>query len=369
MRVLVLNAGSSTLKWTVLEDRDRATLASGIETWKGPEIAGRVDQVRAVLTGMAAFDCVGHRIVHGGARFTAPMILDRANRVALDDLSELDPLHMRPAVAAIDAVTAAAPSVRQVCSFDTAFHARMPEAAAGYALPFEWSERWNLRRFGFHGLSVRYAVERARELLGAPPRRLIVCHLGSGCSVTAVANGVSIDTTMGFTPLDGVMMATRSGSVDPGLLLYLQLRCGIDAAELRDALESRSGLLGVSGISGDVRTVIAAADAGSERAQLAYDRFVLGLRRAIGAMTGVLGGVDAIVYTGGIGEHSARVREAASIALRFAGLEIDGKTNQESATDRTISTAASVVSAHVIHAREDLVILDDVITTLDLNVS
>jgi acetate kinase len=286
-------------------------------------------------------------------------VINAEVRRALGELLTLDPLHMRPALAGIDAVSEAFPGVVQVGAFDTAFHATLPDAAAGYALPYEWSERWGLRRFGFHGLSAAHSLGRVRALLGRTPPRLIICHLGSGCSVTAVADGRSVDTTMGFTPLEGVMMATRAGSVDPGLLLYLQLQHGVSAAELFATLEERSGLLGVSGVSADLRRVLEAADGGAARARLAYERFVLSVRRAVGAMSGVLGGVDTLVFTGGIGENSARVRADVAAALGFAGLRLGADSGGTG--DRLISSGESRIAALVVHAREDLVILDEVL--------
>ncbi len=360
LRVLVLNAGSGTFKWSLLGGRDRQTIQSGDQPWHAAELEQRGEQVRATLRALSGFDAVGHRVVHGGTRFAGPAIIDRDVRGALESLAELDPLHMRPALVGIDAVADELPSLPQVAAFDTAFHADLPEAAAGYALPYQWTERWGLRRFGFHGLSVAYALDRTRTLLGTTPRRMIVCHLGSGCSVTALADGRSADTTMGFSPLEGLMMATRSGSVDPGLLLHLQRRCGVGVEELHDALEGRSGLLGVSGLSGDLREVIAAQAAGSARAALAYDRFVLYLRRAVGSMLGVLGGVDAIVFTGGIGENSERVRADVASTLGFAGLRLQPGPPGAAAPDRLISTSDSSIAALVIHAREDLVIFDEV---------
>jgi acetate kinase len=359
VRVLVLNAGSSTLKWSVLESGDRSTVEAGDDAWSSPDLDRRGEQIRAVVRRSAGLGAVGHRLVHGGVRFTGPTIIDRAARATLEELADLDPLHMRPAIAGIDAVTAEAPAVPQVASFDTAFHAGMPAAAAAYGLPFEWSERWHLRRFGFHGISVGYSMERTRALLGRAPPKTIVCHLGSGCSITAVGEGRSIDTTMGFTPLEGVMMATRSGSIDPGLLLYLQRRVGIGPDELLDALENRSGLLGVSGVSADLRRVIQAADEGSARAGLAYDVFIWTLRRAVGAMAGVLGRADAVVFTGGIGENSDRVRADVVPALGAAGVILDDAANRSGSGDRVISGARSAVAAIVIRAREDLMILSD----------
>jgi acetate kinase len=359
MRVLVLNAGSSTFKWTLLEGRDGSTLEAGSEEWAAPELERRGAQIRSLLRRISRFDAVGHRVVHGGTRFVAAIVIDQAARAELETLAALDQIHMLPALAGIDAVSAEFPTVLQVAAFDTSFHTTLPAPAAGYGLPFEWSERWGLRRFGFHGLSVQYSLEKARQLLGRTPAKMIVCHLGSGCSLTALLDGRSVDTTMGFTPLEGVMMATRSGSVDPGLLLHLQARCGVGLEELRDVLANRSGLLGVSGVSGDLRQVLAAAEANAPRARLAYERFIWTLRRAVGSMAGVLDGVDALVFTGGIGENSARVRGDVSSALSFAGLRL--ASDLDSSADRLISANDSRVSVLLVHAREDLVILDEVL--------
>lgn len=359
-RVLVLNTGSSSLKWTLLAG-DETVHGGGSEPWGAEDSAARAAQLEAALKQVPRFDVAGHRVVHGGTRFREAVLIDPSVREALEGLLALDPEHMQASLMAIDAVTAAFPNVPQVATFDTAFHATLPEAAAGYGLPLEWTERWNLRRFGFHGLSVAYAVERTRELLGALPRHLLVCHLGSGCSVTAVADGRSVDTTMGFSPLEGLMMATRSGSIDPGLLLYLQEQCHVGIDELRETLTKRSGLHGVSGVSGDLRKVLEAADGGSSRAQLAYERFVLSIRRALGAMAGVLGGADALVFTGGIGENSARVRRDTANALRSAGLELADDLNASNDADHDIARAGSRVRVLVVRAREDLAILKQVL--------
>lgn len=358
LRALILNAGSSTLKWAVVDARAGTTVASGTEGWTG----GRGDQIAARLAAAPAFAAVGHRVVHGGAEFRAAVRVDAGVRARLDALVELDPLHMPPALAGIDAVAAAFPDVPQIAAFDTAFHATLPAAAAGYALPHEWTSAWGLRRFGFHGLSVAHAVGRAAALAGRMPPRLIVCHLGGGCSITAVADGRSIDTTMGLTPLEGVVMATRSGSVDPGLLLHLILRRGVAPADLQTALDERSGLLGVSGVSGDLRQVLAAADAGDARAGLAYGEFVWSLRRAIGAMAGVLGGADAVVFTGGIGENSARAR--ADVAAALPHLWLDEAANAAAIPDCDVAAGGSLVRAFVVRAREDLVILAEIARVL-----
>jgi acetate kinase len=371
-RALVLNAGSSTLKWSLLETAgEQRLLAGGTLGWHGstPERLG--EQVGAVLREAAAggsAGAVGHRVVHGGTGFRGPVRVTAEVRQALGALVEIDPLHTAAALAGIDAVAAAAPELPQVAAFDTSFHATLPAAAALYPLPWEWTERYGLRRYGFHGLSVSYASRRVAELLGGIPERLLVCHLGSGCSLTAVAGGRSVDTSMGMTPLAGVMMATRAGSVDPGLLLHLQRRCGIDLDTLEDGLQHRSGLLGVSGASGDLRQVLAAADGGSRRAALAYDLFVHSLVRVAGAMIATLGGLDTLVLTGGIGEHSARLRGDFLGRLAFAGVRVDAAANQaaEGSGDHEISPAGAAVRAFTIAAREDLAVLRELLRVLDL---
>jgi len=366
-RALVLNAGSSTLKWSVLETAaGQPLIAEGTVEWHGFAPERQAKQVRAVLRENAAARsaaAVGHRVVHGGATFRGPVLITPAVRRDLAALVEVDPLHTPAALAGIDAVAAAAPELPQVAAFDTSFHATLPEAAALYPLPWDWIERHGLRRYGFHGLSVSYASRRVAELLGAVPARLLVCHLGSGCSLTAVADGRSVDTSMGFTPLEGVMMATRSGSVDPGLLFYLQRRHRLGLAELEDGLQHRSGLGGVSGAGPDLRQVLAAA-AGSRRAALAYDLFVHSLVRTAGAMIAVLGGLDALVLTGGIGEHSARLRADLLARLGYAGVRLDPAANQAAAGDREISLAGAAVRAFTIAAREDLAVLRDLLSVL-----
>jgi acetate kinase len=369
-RALVLNAGSSTLKWSVLEAGDdlerherrpeQRPVAAGTVEWQGLAPERQAERVRSLLREVPealTVSAAGHRVVHGGARFRGPARITPEVRQALAALVEIDPLHTPAALAGIDAVTAAAPELPQVAAFDTSFHATLSEAAALYPLPWEWTERYGLRRYGFHGLSVSYAAGRVAELLGGAPLRLLVCHLGSGCSLTAVAGGRSVDTTMGLTPLEGVMMATRSGSVDPGLLLHLQRRCGLDLDALEDGLQQRSGLAGVSGAGGDLRQVLAAAAAGSRRADLAYDLFVHSLVRNAGAMIAVLGGLDAVVLTGGIGEHSARLRGDFLARLAFAGVRVDAAANETAAGDREISPAGAAVRAFTIEAREDLAVL------------
>jgi acetate kinase len=261
------------------------------------------------------------------------------------------------------------PQAPQIAAFDTAFHRDIPEAHALYPLPWDWTERWQLRRYGFHGLSVSYAVERTQALLGHLPDRLVVCHLGAGCSVTAVERGRSIATSMGFTPLEGVMMVQRSGSIDPGLLLYLMTQQGVPAEEIQRALNDASGLLGVSGVSADLREVQRAAEAGNARAELAITMFVHRLVLCVGGMIAALNGLDALVFTGGIGEHSARVRGSVCNALAYLGVRLlepstslpgvrlAPRASDSPAIDTDISEPTSPVRVLVIAAREDLAVL------------
>ena len=357
---LILNAGSSSIKWTVLDTQTEDVKAQGAESWHGQEAGRHAAEMRAIVAGLPPCAAVGHRVVHGGPRFHEAVVIDDAVRQAISDLAELAPLHNPAALAGIEAATAAFPGTPQVAAFDTAFHATIPDAAAIYALPWEWTQRYRLRRYGFHGLSVSYATRRAREMLGQAPTRLLVCHLGAGCSVTAVANGHSADTSMGFTPLEGTAMATRSGSVDPGLLLFLLKHGGVSPDDLDEALTERSGLLGVSGVSGDLRAVLASADAGAQRAALAYSVFTHTLIRAAGAMIAVLGGLDAVVFTGGIGEHSARVRRDMAAALAYTGLRLDATLNDAASGDAILTRPNAAVTALTITAREDLAVLAEV---------
>jgi len=355
--VLVINTGSSTFKWTLFYDDEQA-LSSGVEEWSAEDALTRKSQIDARLRGLPKCRAVGHRVVQGGQTFRDSTLINAEARHELEQLAMLDPLHMRPSLCGIDAAIDAFPDAPQVAAFDTAFHRTLTEAAAGYAIPAEWTRKWGLRRFGFHGLSIAWSLDWVRRERGSLPARVVVAHLGSGCSVTAVQDGKSIDTTMGFTPLEGLMMATRSGSVDPGVLLHLQARCGVSLLELEDALNNKSGLLGVSGVSSDLRKVMAAAEGGNADAQLAYDRFVLYARRAVGAMAGVLGGVDMLVFTGGIGEHQAQVRR--DIGAAFGPQLIDDSLNG-TAIEGLISKPHAPVEVLIVRAREDVVVLREVL--------
>jgi len=358
--VLVLNAGSSTLKWTVLDAETEGLVTDGSTSWEGTEGGRHEDAIPAVLRDLPHVDAVGHRVVHGGASLREAVLLDGRTRQLIADLCELAPLHNPAALAGIDATLKALPDVPQIAAFDTAFHATIPEAAAVYPIPWDWTERWGLRRFGFHGLSVQYAVRRSRELLGGLPRCLVVCHLGSGCSVTAVLEGRSVDTSMGFTPMEGLMMARRSGSVDPGLIMHLLKHADIALADVDRSFNENSGLVGVSGISDDWRAVHAAAAAGNERAALATAMFLHRLVAAVGGMAATLGGLDALVFTGGIGEHSPAVREAVAAGLGFAGVRLARPLDASGAGDRDVSASDSSTRVLVIGAREDLTVLADV---------
>jgi acetate kinase len=356
VRVLVVNTGSSSLKWSVISLSPEATLAEGNVS----VVQGAEPDFAAVLARAGTPDAVAHRVVHGGLELRATVRIDAAVLRTLAGLAAIDPLHAARALAGIRAARSALPQVPQFACFDTAFHATLPEEAARYAVPFDWFERYQATRFGFHGLSVAYAVGRAPELAGTPLRRLVVCHLGSGCSITAVDHGQSRDTTMGFTPLEGVMMSTRSGSVDPGLLLHLLRERRLSVAELDRALEKESGLLGVSGVSGDFQAVLAAADAGEARAQLAYAMFVHSIRRGLGQMLGALDGLDGLVFTGGIGEHSARLRSDVCANLAWLGAVLDPARNSSVHGDADVSGSGAKVRTLVVTAREDLVMAREV---------
>lgn len=350
LRVLVINAGSSSLKLRVLDPADELLATRDL-----PAQAGEVDgeALADFVASLGEVDVVGHRIVHGGERFGGPVRIDAEVESALRQLADLAPLHQAKSLAALDAVSAALPNVPAVACFDTAFHATLPRAAATYALPAAWRERYGLRRYGFHGLSHSYASRRAAELLGRDDLRLVSCHLGAGASLAAVRAGRCLDTTMGFTPLDGLVMATRSGSVDPGLLLWLLEREAIAEAEMAAALEHESGLLGLAGTA-DMREVVSAADRGEEDAGLALDVYLHRLRGMIATMTAALGGLDALVFTGGVGENSAAVRARTVDGLGFLGLALDRERDDGAQADVSIGTTDSTASVLVIAAREDL---------------
>jgi acetate kinase len=357
LRVLVVNAGSSSLKLSALDDDATAFSASL------PSPGGQFDQdtVRETIQRAGAIDAIGHRIVHGGSRFTEPVQIDETILRQLHALTDLAPLHQPKSLRALELVSRLLPDTPAVACFDTAFHARLPAAAVTYALPPEWRRRWNLRRFGFHGLSHAYAAHRAAELTNHPVEelRIVTCHLGAGASLAAVNAGVSVDTTMGFTPLEGLVMATRSGSVDPGLLLWLEEHVGMPPSELAATLEYRSGLLGLTGTA-DMKAVLEAEQAGDTDAHLAVDVYLHRLRAAIASMAAAMNGLDTLVFTGGIGERSAPIRQRATTGLSFLGLALDPTANTNATPDAEIGPPDAPVRTLVIEAREDLQIARDV---------
>lgn len=364
MRVLVVNAGSSSLKLTLLDAHDR-TLASRSLPVTHAHVSP--DLLRSALDSpLCEVDAVGHRIVHGGERFTEPAVIDADVEAAMRELCDLAPLHQPGSLAALDAVTQVLPRIPAVACFDTAFHATLPLAAATYALPAAWRERWGLRRYGFHGLSHAWVARRVPVLLqrDAAGLRIVSCHLGAGASLCAIQNGRSLDTTMGFTPLEGLVMATRSGDVDPGMLLWLSEHEGLSAAELADALEHRSGLLGLCGTA-DMREVLARVRSGDAQAQLALDVYVRRLRAGIAAMVSALGGLDVLVFTGGVGERAAEVRSRAAAGLGFLGVSLDEARNRQTASDREIGVAGAMARSLVLAAREDLEIARQVRAALE----
>jgi acetate kinase len=359
MRVLVLNPGSSTLKAAVLVAESGEVVADATIEWPaGVEAARMVASALERLPSETA-DAVGYRVVHGGSRYTIPSLVDPALIEAVEELDALAPLHNRRAASVMRAAKSLLPDLQHVACFDTAFHADLPEEARRYPLPAEWVERWGIRRYGFHGLSVTWAGRRASELLERPPgdMALVVAHLGSGCSVTAVDGGRSVDTSMGFTPYEGLMMATRAGSVDPGILLRLATD-GVSVEELADGIGHRAGFAAIAGTS-DVREIERRAAAGETVARLAIDMFVRRAAAAIAAAATSLPRIDALVFTGGIGEHSHLIR--AGIVGRLGRLGVSDYLRDADADAVLIHGPISVL---VVQAREDRVIADEVAALL-----
>jgi len=389
MNILVLNSGSSSQKACLYEigetlpDRPPACLWEGRIEWAGDyasimvknssgvvqkekfAVTKRDEVVRDLLTAawnpkagaMASpsdIEAVGHRVVHGGPKFEDPVLITPDVRQAIAATYPFAPLHIRSELEGMEIVEKLLGDVPQMAVFDTGFHRQMPLAAAVYPVPYEWFE-CGIRRYGFHGINHQYCAERAAQLVGSDKKslRVVNCHLGNGCSVAAIDGGRSMDTTMGFTPLDGLMMGTRSGSVDPSILTFLMRQGTWDPMKIDKVLNEQSGLLGVSGISSDMRSILAAMQQGHERAKLAFDIYVHRLRAAIGGMAAALGGVDALVFTAGVGENSPEVRAAACKGLEFLGISLDGELNAKPTLDADVSTADSRVRVLVIRAEED----------------
>ncbi len=351
MRILVLNAGSQTTKASLVVDGVALGRAAGPTS----EDPSRLDGLLGGLGEALRPDAVAHRVVHGGTRFTDPVLVDDGVADALAGLVDLAPLHQPPALRVLAAARDRFPDVPHVCCFDTAFHATLPEEEWRYPVPWAWGADWGVRRFGFHGLSVAWSVRRAAELLGrrVGDLALVIAHLGGGCSVTAVEAGRSVRTSMGFTPLEGLMMTTRSGSIDPGVMLRLLADGRLTADAMSDALEHGSGLLGVSGVSPDLREVQTAADAGDQRALLAVEMFVARAAAAIGAAAVALPRLDALVFTGGIGEHAAGVR--AAIAGRLSALGVAAIPDDAPDGDGPLGAPGDGPAVLRVEAREDLI--------------
>jgi len=323
----------------------------------GDVTAGESSDLQAALREMKGIEAVGHRVVHGGPRYPASVRIDDQVVEYLVSIKDLAPLHMPAALEGIAAVREVLPRVPAVACFDTAFHSKMPAEASTYAVPLDW----HVRRYGFHGFSHRYASRRAAEILGRPEAllRTVTCHLGSGASLAAVLGGRSVDTTMGFTPMEGLVMGTRSGNIDPGLVLWLQRHEGMSEEQLNEALDQKSGLLALAGVA-DMREVLRGVNSGVERSRLAFDVYIHRLRALIAGMAAAMNGTDALVFTGGVGENAPEVRAAAVDGLGFLGADIDESLNADGEGDRDISASDAIVRTLVVKAREDIEVAREV---------
>jgi acetate kinase len=392
MNVLVLNSGSSSQKSCLYEIGDTVPadppdcVWEGTIEWAGDAAECSIRNARGVsrkdrasvtsrgeamerllnslwsgetqaISGPSAIDVVGHRVVHGGPQYFEPSIVTAKVKSAIESISVFAPLHNRAELEGMEIVAKLLGAVPQIAVFDTGFHRTMPLSAATYPGPYDWFEQ-GIRRYGFHGINHQYCAQRAAQLLGKNLNslKLVTCHLGNGCSLAAIVDGRSVDTTMGFTPLEGLMMGTRSGSVDPGILTYLVRQRHLSGQQLDEILNQKAGLLGISGISSDMRKILAASKKGHERAKLALDIYVHRLRSGIGAMIAVLGGVDALVFTAGVGENSPEVRAAVCENFAFLDLRLDQGKNAQSPVDEDISAPDATVRILVIHAQEDWMI-------------
>jgi acetate kinase len=342
VRVLAVNAGSSSLKLALVDD-GRAVASLDLDAGSD-ELAGALDR-------LGAADAIGHRVVHGGERFSAPAVIDDAVVAALDDLVPLDPLHQPIALGLVRQLREARPDVPHVACFDTAFHATLAPAAATYAVPAPW-RAWGVRRYGFHGLSHSWAAARAAMLVGRPLEELaiVTCHLGSGASLAAVDGGRSVDTTMGFTPLDGIVMGSRPGALDPGIVSWVARQHGLGIDEIEHQLYTQSGLAGLAG-TGDMAAILRRTD---DDARLAVDVYLHRLRAAIAAMVAALRRLDVLVFTGGVGEHAPVIRQRAAGGLGFLGVAVDAAANQAATADADITGMGATVRTVVVTAREDL---------------
>lgn len=395
MKILVINAGSSSLKYQLISMEDQVVMAKGLCEKIGLEgsrikckpangeeviiespmkdhsdaiklvIAALMNEEYGVISSMDEISAVGHRVVHGGELFSGSVLITDEVKKALEQCTPLAPLHNPANLIGIAACEQGMPGVPQVAVFDTAFHQTMPKEAYMYALPYELYEKHKIRRYGFHGTSHRYVSAKAAELLGKPVEELkiITCHLGNGSSITAVNGGKSVDTSMGFTPLEGVVMGTRSGSLDPAILTYLMNQENMDAKAIDTLLNKESGLQGISGVSSDFRDLSAAIDAGNERAKLAVDMFYYSVKKYIGAYAAAMGGVDAVVFTAGIGENNCEGRLEITKGLEFMGIKVDPEKNSKRGVALDVSAEGATVRTLVIPTDEEMMIAMD---TLEL---
>ncbi len=397
MKILVLNAGSSSQKsclyalpsqnlpehppspiwsanidWTVAEGRGLLKVKTPltkqeIQLESGDRLAGITKMLNTLVEGetkvlkdLSEIDIVGHRVVHGGSKYSEAVIITPPVKEAITNLIPLAPAHNPAHLEGINAIEQILGKVPQVAVFDTAFHAKIPPKAAVYPIPYQWYEQ-GIRRYGFHGISHKYCAQKAAEILGKPLKslKIITCHLGNGASLAAIDGGIGINTTMGFTPLEGLMMGARSGSIDPAILIYLMREQGYTADQLNEMLNQESGFKGVSGISADLRAIISAMAEGNQRASLALEMYIHRLKYHLGGMLASLGGLDVLVFTAGIGENSALVREKACEGWDFLGLKLDTVKNNARPEDIDISTPDSAVRILVIHTEEDWAIAQE----------
>lgn len=391
MKVLVINCGSSSLKYQVFDMTTETVLAKGIVERIGidgsflkyrrgdednitieAEIPNHEVAIKlvfdalthesyGVLRSMDEIAAVGHRVVHAGEKYASSVVIDDDVMAALRECIDLAPLHNPPNIMGIEVAQKLMPNVKHVGVFDTAFHQTMPDYAYMYALPYEYYEKHKVRRYGFHGTSHKYVSQRAAAMLGRPIEELkiITCHLGNGASVTAVKGGKSVDTSMGFTPLEGLIMGTRSGDLDPAVVTFLQEKEGFSSEQVNNLLNKKSGVLGISGVSSDFRSLEEASDAGNERAALAMEMFAYRVRKYIGAYAAAMGGVDAIVFTAGLGENSALMREKICAGLEFLGVKIDAEKNNVRGREVDFSATDAKVRTLLVPTNEELMIARD----------
>jgi len=397
MKILVLNCGSSSLKYQLINMKDESVLAKGICERIGIEgsnmkhqpegkdaykvttpmsshkdavklvLDALVDKDHGVIANIAEIDAVGHRVVHGGEEFAKSVVIDDKVKKALEACSQLAPLHNPANIIGIEACEAQLPNVPQIAVFDTSFHQTMPKKAYLYALPYEYYDKHKVRRYGFHGTSHRYVSQEAAKLLGKPitELKLITCHLGNGASVCAIKNGESVDTSMGLTPLEGLAMGTRSGDMDPAILAFIMEKEGLTAQQVTDVLNKKSGVYGVSGVTSDFRDIEAEAAEGNERAQAALDLYYYRVAKYIGAYAAAMNGVDAVIFTAGLGENSKECRAEVSAYLGYLGIKVDHEKNAVRGKVADFSAEGATVRSMTIPTNEELVIARDAKELLD----